>query len=59
MLNFVEAWTGLHLDRRGVTALEYAIIAGVLGTVLVTVFTGLGTTLTTMFKGIEKSIGVG
>nr|WP_321983192.1 Flp family type IVb pilin [uncultured Lichenicoccus sp.] len=56
MLNIVQAWTGLRLDRRGVTALEYAIIAGVLGTVLVTVFTGLGAKFTTVFAAIEKTL---
>ena len=31
-------WVAFVRDRRGVTALEYAIIAGVLGTALVTAF---------------------
>lgn len=30
MWNYVSAWAGLSLDRRAVTALEYAVIAGVL-----------------------------
>jgi Flp pilus assembly pilin Flp len=29
-------------DRNGVTALEYGILAGVLGLVLITIFAGLG-----------------
>ncbi len=43
-------------DRRAVTALEYGIIASILGLVLVTIFKGLGTTLTTLFAHVGSSI---
>ena len=43
-------------DRRGVTALEYGIIAGVLGLVLIVIFKSFGTTLSTLFSSIGKSI---
>jgi len=43
-------------DRRAVTALEYGIIAGVLGLALISVFTRFGTTLSTLFKNIGGSI---
>lgn len=43
-------------DRRGVTALEYGIIAGVLGLVLIAIFKSFGTTLSTLFSTIGKSI---
>jgi Flp pilus assembly pilin Flp len=43
-------------DRRAVTALEYGIIAGVLGLVLITIFQRFGTTLSTLFSTIGKSI---
>lgn len=43
-------------DRRGVTALEYGIIAGVLGLVLIAIFQGFGSTLTTLFHRIGSSI---
>ncbi len=56
MLNIVQAWTGLRLDRRGVTALEYAIIAGVLGTLLVASFSTLGGKLGTVFTTIAGKI---
>lgn len=46
----------LQHDRRGVTALEYGIIASILGLVLVTIFTGLGTTLKTLFTHVGASI---
>jgi pilus assembly protein Flp/PilA len=43
-------------DRRAVTALEYGIIAGVLGLVLITVFKTFGTKLSTLFTTIGNSI---
>ena len=43
-------------DRRGVTALEYGIIAGVLGLVLITVFQHFGSTLLGLFGRIGSSI---
>ena len=43
-------------DRRAVTALEYGIIAGVLGLALIGIFKGFGSTLSTLFSGIGKSI---
>ncbi len=46
----------LRADRRGVTALEYALIAGVLGTLLVAGFTTLGTDLQTALTSLAASI---
>lgn len=43
-------------DRTAVTALEYGIIASILGLTLVTIFKGLGTTLTTLFVKVGTSI---
>ncbi len=43
-------------DRRAVTALEYGIIAGVLGLALISIFTKFGTTLSTLFANVGKSI---
>ena len=43
-------------DRRAVTALEYGIIAGVLGLVLISIFTTFGSKLSTLFSNIGKSI---
>ncbi len=47
---------GLVDDRRAVTALEYGIIAGVLGLVLISIFTTFGTKLSSLFNTIGKSI---
>ncbi len=43
-------------DRRAVTALEYGIIAGVLGLVLINIFQRFGTTLSKLFSTIDSSI---
>ena len=43
-------------DRRGVTALEYGLIAGVLAVVVVTAFTTLGTGLNTAFTNIASAL---
>ncbi|HUB14310.1 MAG TPA: Flp family type IVb pilin [Acetobacteraceae bacterium] len=44
-------WIVLRADNRGVTAVEYAVIAGVLVAAIGTAFTTLGTTLKTFFAG--------
>jgi Flp pilus assembly pilin Flp len=46
----------LRGDRRAVTALEYGIIASILGLVLVTIFTKFGSTLTVLFQHVSTSI---
>ncbi len=43
-------------DRAGVTALEYGVIASILGLVLVTIFKSFGTTLSTLFSKVGSSI---
>ena len=43
-------------DRLGVTALEYGIIASILGLVLVGIFQKFGTTLSTLFTHVATSI---
>ncbi len=43
-------------DKRAVTSLEYGIIAGVLGLVLISIFKTFGGTLSTLFSHIGSSI---
>jgi pilus assembly protein Flp/PilA len=43
----------LQHDNRGVTALEYGLIAAVMGALIVTAFSTLGTDLGTAFTGIS------
>ena len=46
----------LRKDVRAVTALEYGIIASILGLVLVTVFSSFGSTLKTLFSHVSTAI---
>lgn len=46
----------LARDRRAVTALEYGIIAGVLGLVLIAIFQRFGSTLSKLFSTISASV---
>lgn len=46
----------LQTDRRGVTALEYGILASVLGLVLATMFGRFGNTMSTLFSHVSSSI---
>ncbi len=56
MKNLIALKGALCADRRAVTALEYGIIAGVLGLVLILIFQGFGTTLSSLFTSIGSSI---
>ncbi len=52
----VSKIVSLKNDKRAVTALEYGIIAGVLGLVLIGIFQTFGTKLSTLFATIGSSI---
>ncbi len=56
MLDLLRHWAVFRLDRRGVTALEYALIAGVLGALLVTGFTKFGGQVSSALGAIGSSI---
>ncbi len=43
-------------DERGVTAIEYALIAALIGIVIITGATTLGTTISAKFSGIATTI---
>ena len=42
----------LASDRRGITAMEYAVVAGAMLAVALTAFNALGTKLTTIMTGV-------
>jgi pilus assembly protein Flp/PilA len=52
MLGLFNKLRALKGDRRGVTALEYGLIAAVMGALIVTAFTTLGTNMGTAFTTI-------
>jgi Flp pilus assembly pilin Flp len=56
MTKLVSKFVALKNDTKAVTALEYGIIAGVLGLALIAVFTSFGSTLSTLFGSIGSKI---
>jgi pilus assembly protein Flp/PilA len=48
----LHALRSLSNDRRAVTALEYGLIAAVMGALVVTAFTSFGTSMGTAFTSI-------
>jgi pilus assembly protein Flp/PilA len=56
MFNFLNNVKALAKDERGVTALEYGLIAGLVAVVIVTSVKTLGTTLTTTFTSISAAL---
>ena len=56
MRSAVEQLRTWRADRRAVTALEYGIIASILGLTLVTIFRNFGATLSTLFAHVASSI---
>lgn len=56
MSSFFNDVRALARDERGVTALEYGLIAGLIAVVIVTSVTNLGTKLTTVFTSITAAL---
>ncbi len=56
MVDYLTAWMALNADRRGVTMLEYGLIAALIAAVCVGAVTTLGTTLENTFTGVSGSI---
>jgi pilus assembly protein Flp/PilA len=56
MLMFLKNLNALRQDERGVTALEYGLIAGLVAVVIVTSVTALGTKLTSTFTLIAAAL---
>lgn len=46
----------LHRDDRGVTSVEYALMAALIAVAIIVAVTGLGTALSTEFNNIAKAI---
>ena len=52
MIDTIKFCTTILKDRRGVTAVEYAVIAGVMVTAVAAAFNAFGTTLKTFLTGL-------
>jgi Flp pilus assembly pilin Flp len=56
MTQLATAWLAFRSDRRGVTALEYGLIAGVIVAVITLGFTSLADALSGQFTSIGDSL---
>ncbi len=57
MFKFLNNLSAVGKDERGVTALEYGLIAGLIAVVIVTSVTSLGAELSAVFGHITTALG--
>lgn len=56
MIEYLKTWLDLRTDRRGVTMLEYGLIAALIAAVCVAAVTTLGTGLSGTFNNVSNSL---
>jgi pilus assembly protein Flp/PilA len=56
MIEFLTTWIELKTDKRAVTALEYGLIAAVVGAVMAVGATTFGTSLSTKFSALAGTV---
>ena len=56
MLDYVRMWLALRSDKRGVTAMEYGLIAALIAVVIITAVQGIGTNLNTTFGTVQTAL---
>lgn len=56
LIEYGKTWLELKTDERGVTMLEYGLLAALIAVFCVTAVTGLGTELASIFTSITTSI---
>jgi len=56
MLEYARTWLALRTDKRGVTAMEYGLIAALVAVVIITTLTTLGTNLEAKFAYISDAL---
>lgn len=56
MTNLIIRLATIAQDRRGVTAMEYGLIAALIAVVIIGALTTLGTSLNTMFAKISAAL---
>ncbi len=57
MTKLVKTWMSLKTDRKGVTALEYGLIAALVAVAMITGATTLGTNVNKTFNKVATAIG--
>jgi len=56
MLTSIKTWACLRGDRRAVTAVEYAMIVGIVVTIIMVGFGNLATDITNKFHSIGNNL---
>jgi pilus assembly protein Flp/PilA len=56
MLDYARTWLALRFDKRGVTAMEYGLIAALVAVVIIVAVTNIGTALNTKFTAIASAL---
>lgn len=56
MLDYARTWLALRFDKRGVTAMEYGLIAALVAVVIIGAVTQIGTSLNTKFTAIANAL---
>lgn len=56
MLEYARTWLMLRFDKRGVTAMEYGLIAALVAVVIIGAVTSIGTNLKSTFDSIKDAL---
>lgn len=56
MIEYLKSYLSLKHDKRAVTALEYALIAGLIAVVIIGAVTTLGTNISGVFNKIGTDV---
>ena len=56
MIEYLKTYLSLKSDKRAVTALEYALIAGLIAVVIIGAVTTLGTNISGVFNKIGTDV---
>lgn len=56
MIEYLKTYLSLKHDKRAVTALEYALIAGLVAVVIIGAVTSLGTSISGVFSKVATDV---
>lgn len=56
MIEYLKVYLNFRHDERAVTALEYALIAGLVGVVIIASVTTLGTSISNVFTKVGADV---
>ena len=56
MLDYARTWLALRFDKRGVTAMEYGLIAALIAVAIIAALTTVGTSLAGTFNMIANKL---